>query len=117
MPGKNPLQDLLGGHAPSCYGQTYPHLSPSLAPSGHQQPLFPQTDGHLELQAQPGTPQDSPLPAHTPPSHGAKLLAEPSSARNMHDSLLPDGDLGTDLDAINPSLTDFDFQGELGAGK
>lgn len=117
MPGKNPLQDLLGGHAPSCYGQTYPHLSPSLAPSGHQQPLFPQPDGHLELQAQPGTPQDSPLPAHTPPSHGAKMLVEPSSARTMHDTLLPDGDLGTDLDAINPSLTDFDFQGELGAGK
>lgn len=43
-------------------------------------------------------------------------MAEPSSARTMHDTLLPDGDLGTDLDAINPSLTDFDFQGELGAG-
>ncbi|XP_028722869.1 forkhead box protein N1 isoform X3 [Peromyscus leucopus] len=113
MPGKNPLQDLLGGHAPSCYGQTYPHLSPSLAPSGHPQPLFPQPDGHLELQAQPVTPQDSPLPAHTPPSHSAKLLAEPSPARTVHDTLLPDGDLGTDLDAINPSLTDFDFQGNL----
>ncbi|XP_027281936.1 forkhead box protein N1 isoform X5 [Cricetulus griseus] len=113
MPGKNPLQDLLGGHAPSCYGQTYQHLSPSLAPSGHPQPLFPQPDGHLELQAQPGTPQDSPLPAHTPPSHSAKLLAEPSPARTVHDTLLPDGDLGTDLDAINPSLTDFDFQGNL----
>lgn len=35
----------------------------------------------------------------------------------MHDTLLPDGDLGTDLDAINPSLTDFDFQGELEMGK
>ena len=57
-------------------------------------------------------PRDS-LPAHTPPSHGAKLMAEPSSARTMHDTLLPDGDLGTDLDAINPSLTDFDFQGNL----
>ncbi|KAL6047572.1 hypothetical protein STEG23_007683, partial [Scotinomys teguina] len=113
MPGKNPLQDLLGGHPPSCYGQTYPHLSPSLAPSGHPQPLFPQPDGHLELQPQPVTPQDSPLPAHTPPSHSAKLLAEPSPARTMHDTLLPDGDLGTDLDAINPSLTDFDFQGNL----
>ncbi|KAM5151201.1 forkhead box protein N1 isoform 1-T1 [Callospermophilus lateralis] len=113
MPGKNPLQDLLGGHAPSCYGQTYPHLSPSLAPPGPPQPLFPQPDGHLELRAQPGTPQDSPLPAHTPPSHSAKLLAEPSPARTVHDTLLPDGDLGTDLDAINPSLTDFDFQGNL----
>ena len=60
--------------------------------------------------------ESEPLPAHTPPSHGAKLMAEPSSARTMHDTLLPDGDLGTDLDAINPSLTDFDFQGELGAG-
>nr|XP_036264468.1 forkhead box protein N1 isoform X6 [Pipistrellus kuhlii] len=76
-------------------------------------PLFPQPDGHLELRAQPGTPQDSPLPAHTPPSHSTKLLAEPSPARTMHDTLLPDGDLGTDLDAINPSLTDFDFQGNL----
>lgn len=114
MPGKNPLQDLLGGHAPTCYGQTYPHLSPNLAPSGHQQPLFPQPDGHLDLQ--PGTPQDSPLPAHTPPSHSSKLLAEPSPARTVHDPLLPDGDLGTDLDAINPSLTDFDFQGERGQG-
>ncbi|XP_044795449.1 forkhead box protein N1 isoform X4 [Bubalus bubalis] len=113
IPGKNPLQDLLGGHAPSCYGQTYSHLSPGLAPPGPPQPLFPQPDGHLELRAQPGTPQDSPLPAHTPPSHSAKLLAEPSPARTMHDTLLPDGDLGTDLDAINPSLTDFDFQGNL----
>ncbi|KAM7068392.1 forkhead box protein N1 isoform 1-T5 [Molossus nigricans] len=113
IPGKNPLQDLLGGHAPSCYGQTYSHLSPSLAPPGTPQPLFPQPDGHLELRAQPGTPQDSPLPAHTPPSHSTKLLAEPSPARTMHDTLLPDGDLGTDLDAINPSLTDFDFQGNL----
>lgn len=117
MPAKNPLQDLLGGHTPSCYGQTYSHLSPSLAPPGPPQPLFPQPDGHLELRAQPGTPQDSPLPAHTPPSHSTKLLAEPSPARTMHDTLLPDGDLGTDLDAINPSLTDFDFQGELWVGK
>ncbi|MBW04632.1 Forkhead box protein N1, partial [Eschrichtius robustus] len=113
IPGKNPLQDLLGGHAPSCYGQTYSHLSPGLAPPGPPQPLFPQPDGHLELRAQPGTPQDSPLPAHTPPSHSAKLLAEPSPARTIHETLLPDGDLGTDLDAINPSLTDFDFQGNL----
>ncbi|XP_040311260.1 forkhead box protein N1 isoform X2 [Herpailurus yagouaroundi] len=113
IPGKNPLQDLLGGHVPSCYGQTYSHLSPGLAPPGPPQPLFPQPDGHLELRAQPGTPQDSPLPANTPPSHSAKLLAEPSPARTMHDTLLPDGDLGTDLDAINPSLTDFDFQGNL----
>ncbi|XP_033040277.1 forkhead box protein N1 isoform X1 [Trachypithecus francoisi] len=113
IPGKNPLQDLLVGHAPSCYGQTYLHLSPGLAPPGPPQPLFPQPDGHLELRAQPGTPQDSPLPAHTPPSHSAKLLAEPSPARTVHDTLLPDGDLGTDLDAINPSLTDFDFQGNL----
>lgn len=115
--GKNPLQDLLGGHAPSFYGQTYSHLSPGLAPPGPLQPLFPQPDGHLELRAQPGTPQDSPLPAHTPPSHSAKLLAEPSPARTIHETLLPDGDLGTDLDAINPSLTDFDFQGELGMGR
>uniref|UniRef100_A0A452R8V3 Forkhead box N1 n=1 Tax=Ursus americanus TaxID=9643 RepID=A0A452R8V3_URSAM len=115
IPGKNPLQDLLGGHVPSCYGQTYSHLSPGLAPPGPPQPLFPQPDGHLELRAQPGTPQDSPLPANTPPSHSAKLLAEPSPARTMHDTLLPDGDLGTDLDAINPSLTDFDFQGEMTA--
>ncbi|XP_054314652.2 forkhead box protein N1 isoform X4 [Pongo pygmaeus] len=86
---------------------------PGLAPAGPPQPLFPQPDGHLELRAQPGTPQDSPLPAHTPPSHSAKLLAEPSPARTVHDTLLPDGDLGTDLDAINPSLTDFDFQGNL----
>nr|XP_031324236.1 forkhead box protein N1 isoform X8 [Camelus dromedarius] len=113
IPGKNSLQDLLGGHAPACYGQTYSHLSPGLAPPGPPQPLFPQPDGHLELRAQPDNPQDSPLPAHTPPSHSAKVLAEPSPARTMHDTLLPDGDLGTDLDAINPSLTDFDFQGNL----
>lgn len=48
-------------------------------------------------------------------SLSAKVLAEPSPARIVHDTLLPDGDLGIDLDAINPSLTDFDFQGELGA--
>ncbi|XP_074119797.1 forkhead box protein N1 [Sminthopsis crassicaudata] len=110
---KNPMTSLLGGHPPSCYPQSYPHLSPALAQPGVPQTLFPPSDGHGELRAQPGTPQDSPLPAHTPPSHGMKMLSEPSPARTMQDPLMPEGDLSTDIDTINPSLTDFDFQGNL----
>ncbi|XP_072495873.1 forkhead box protein N1 isoform X2 [Notamacropus eugenii] len=71
------------------------------------------SDGHGELRVQPGTPQDSPLPAHTPPNHGMKILSEPSPARTMQDTLMPEGDLSTDIDTINPSFTDFDFQGSL----
>ncbi|XP_060613709.2 forkhead box protein N1 [Anolis sagrei] len=49
--------------------------------------------------------QDSPVPAQSP-----KVLAGP---RSVQDVLVPDGDLSSDIDALNPSLTDFDLQGNL----
>ncbi|XP_073902551.1 forkhead box protein N1 isoform X6 [Castor canadensis] len=111
LAGSGPIRPLA---PPAGLSQPLHSIHPAPGPIPGKNPLqdlLP--DGHLELRAQPGTPQDSPLPAHTPPSHSAKLLAEPSPARTVHDTLLSDTDLGTDLDAINPSLTDFDFQGNL----
>ncbi|XP_042298643.1 forkhead box protein N1 [Sceloporus undulatus] len=55
--------------------------------------------------------QDPPLPAQSPPSgRGAKVLSGP---RSVQDVLVPDADLNSDIDALNPSLTDFDLQGNL----
>lgn len=41
-----------------------------------------------------------------------KMLPEHSPARTVQDSLLQEGDLSNDIDALNPSLTDFDLQGK-----
>ncbi|XP_039770471.1 forkhead box protein N1 [Ornithorhynchus anatinus] len=118
-PAPGPLQaknPLLGGHPPSCYPsapQGYAHLSPALGQPGGPQTLFPPAEGQGELRAQPSTSQDSPLPAQTPPIHSMKMLTEPSPARTMPDALMPEGDLSNDIDALNPSLTDFDLQGNL----
>uniref|UniRef100_A0A6I8P573 Forkhead box N1 n=1 Tax=Ornithorhynchus anatinus TaxID=9258 RepID=A0A6I8P573_ORNAN len=117
-PAPGPLQaknPLLGGHPPSCYPsapQGYAHLSPALGQPGGPQTLFPPAEGQGELRAQPSTSQDSPLPAQTPPIHSMKMLTEPSPARTMPDALMPEGDLSNDIDALNPSLTDFDLQGK-----
>ncbi|EMP37812.1 Forkhead box protein N1 [Chelonia mydas] len=67
----------------------------------------------IELRAQPSTTQDSPLPAQTPPIHGMKMLTEHSTARTMQDTLMQEADMSNDIDALNPSLIDFDLQGNL----
>ncbi|TRZ24295.1 hypothetical protein HGM15179_002743 [Zosterops borbonicus] len=43
------------------------------------------------------------------------MLPEHSPARTVQDTLLQEGDLSNDIDALNPSLTDFDLQALLEA--
>ncbi|KFO09988.1 Forkhead box protein N1 [Balearica regulorum gibbericeps] len=113
---KNPLPNLLGGQQTACYSspQGFPQISSTLM----QQPpdpqtLFPSGEAQSELRTQPSITQDSPLPAQTPPICGVKMLTEHCTARTMQDTLMQEGDLSNDIDALNPSLTDFDLQGNL----
>lgn len=111
---KNPLPNLLGGQQTACY--TSPQGFPQISSTLMQQPpdpqtLFPSGDTQSELRTQPSITQDSPLPAQTPPMCGVKMLTEHSTARTMQDTLMQEGDLSNDIDALNPSLTDFDLQG------
>ncbi|PKU37269.1 solute carrier family 13 member hypothetical protein [Limosa lapponica baueri] len=109
---KTPVPNLLGGQQTACYPspQGFPHISTPLM----QQPPDPQTlyssgEAQGELGTQPCAPQDSPLPAQTPPSCGARG----SPAHTAPGTLLQEGELSNDIDALNPSLTDFDLQGNL----
>ncbi|XP_074016878.1 forkhead box protein N1 [Numenius arquata] len=109
---KTPVSNLLGGQQTACYPspQGFPHISTPLM----QQPPDPQTlyssgEAQGELGTQPCVPQDSPLPAQTPPSCGARG----SPAHTAPGTLLQEGELSNDIDALNPSLTDFDLQGNL----
>ncbi|KAF1448084.1 Forkhead box protein N1, partial [Pygoscelis papua] len=113
---KNPLPNLLGGQQTACY--TSPQGFPPISSTLMQQPpdpqtLFPSGEAQSELRTQPSITQDSPLPAQTPPICGVKMLTEHSTARTMQDTLMQEGDLSNDIDALNPSLTDFDLQGNL----
>ncbi|CAM2104224.1 unnamed protein product [Caretta caretta] len=114
---KNALPSLLGGHQTPCYTspQVFPQISPTLMQQspGIPQSIFPSADTQIELRAQPSTTQDSPLPAQTPPIHGMKMLTEHSTARTMQDTLMQEADMSNDIDALNPSLIDFDLQGNL----
>uniref|UniRef100_A0A8C6ZR11 Forkhead box N1 n=1 Tax=Nothoprocta perdicaria TaxID=30464 RepID=A0A8C6ZR11_NOTPE len=113
---KNPLPNLLGGQQTACYTspQGFPQLSTTLMQqSPDPQTLFPSGEAQSELRTQPSITQDSPLPAQTPPTCSVKMLTEHSTARTMQDTLMQEGDLSNDIDALNPSLTDFDLQGNL----
>lgn len=110
---RNPLPSLLGGQQAACYAspQGFPPLPGTLMPQSRDpQSLFPPGEARSEPSGQPSITQDSPLPAQTPPMCGGKVL-EPPAARTVQDSLLQEGDLSNDIDALNPSLTDFDLQG------
>ncbi|NWR60330.1 FOXN1 protein, partial [Bucorvus abyssinicus] len=112
---RNPLPSLLGGQQAACYAspQGFPPLPGTLMPQSRDpQSLFPPGEARSEPSSQPSITQDSPLPAQTPPMCGGKVL-EPPAARTVQDSLLQEGDLSNDIDALNPSLTDFDLQGNL----
>ncbi|XP_068126264.1 forkhead box protein N1 [Hyperolius riggenbachi] len=102
---------------PPCYNSLphgYPQISPAMIqqPHGMVQNHFPPPDNQGELNTQPINPQDSPIPAHTPPLHSMKMITEHSPTRTMQDHLM-DGELSTDIDALNPTLTDFELQGNL----
>ncbi|NXH47648.1 FOXN1 protein, partial [Dicaeum eximium] len=113
---KSPLPALLGGQQPACYTspQGFPQIPTALLQHPPDPPsLFPAGDAQSQLRTQPSIPQDSPVPAQSPPSCGMKMLPEHSPARTVQDTLLQEGDLSNDIDALNPSLTDFDLQGNL----
>ncbi|KAM4760220.1 forkhead box protein N1 isoform 3-T4 [Cyanocitta cristata] len=113
---KSPLPTLLGGQQPGCYAspQGFPQISTALMQhTPGPQSLFPAGEAQSQLRTQPSIPQDSPVPAQSPPSCGMKMLPEHSPARTVQDTLLQEGDLSNDIDALNPSLTDFDLQGNL----
>ncbi|KAM4700040.1 forkhead box protein N1 isoform 2-T3 [Discoglossus pictus] len=115
MSGTMQTKKQLASHQPPCYS-SLPHGYPQISPAMIQQPHgippnhFPQPDNQSELRAQPINPQDSPIPAHTPPLH--KMLTEHSPTRTMQDNFI-EGELSNDIDALNPSLTDFDLQGNF----
>ncbi|XP_009883537.1 PREDICTED: forkhead box protein N1 [Charadrius vociferus] len=109
---KTPVPNLLGGQQTACYPspQGFPHISTTLMQQPPEpQTLFPSGEAQSELATQPRAPQDSPLPAQTPPGCGARG----SPARTAPGTLLQEGELSNDIDALNPSLTDFDLQGNL----
>nr|DBA34280.1 TPA: hypothetical protein GDO54_001858 [Pyxicephalus adspersus] len=92
----------------------YPQISPAMIQQPHNmaQNHFSSPDNQGEINTQHINPQDSPIPAHTPPLHNMKMITEHSPTRTMHDHLI-EGELSTDIDALNPSLTDFELQGNL----
>uniref|UniRef100_H0Z6H9 Forkhead box N1 n=1 Tax=Taeniopygia guttata TaxID=59729 RepID=H0Z6H9_TAEGU len=116
LQAKSPLPALLGGQQPSCYTspQGFPQIPTALLQHTPDPPsLFSAGEAQSQLRTQPSIPQDSPVPAQSPPSCGMKMLPEHSPARTVQDTLLQEGDLSNDIDALNPSLTDFDLQGNL----
>ncbi|XP_034280345.1 forkhead box protein N1 [Pantherophis guttatus] len=74
----------------------------------------PSVSGQMPLQPLPLYAQNgqgalpSPLPAQSPPACGMKMLVP-----SRPELLLLDGDLSMDVDALNPSITGFDLQGNL----
>uniref|UniRef100_UPI00398F0AAE forkhead box protein N1-like n=1 Tax=Pristiophorus japonicus TaxID=55135 RepID=UPI00398F0AAE len=81
------------------------------------QPQFGQPHLYSQTRAQANTTQESPIPGQTPTIHGipdisSQLLMEQSIAKNIHD-IVVEGDNSTDIDALNPSLVDFELQGNL----
>ncbi|NXU48044.1 FOXN1 protein, partial [Turnix velox] len=109
---KTPVPNLLGGQQSACYPspQAFPHIStPLMQQPADPRTLFPSGEAHGELGTGHCAPQDSPLPAQTPPGCGARG----SPASSAPGTLLQEGELSNDIDALNPSLTDFDLQGNL----
>ncbi|XP_077168287.1 forkhead box protein N1 isoform X2 [Paroedura picta] len=113
-PVKSPLTNVLQGQQTSCY-RTAPGFD-SLSPTFVQQlpdspqALLPPADAQGENRGLSGPAREPPLPAH--PALG-RAVKEHAAARTVHDLFMPGGDLSNDVDALNPSLTDFDFQGNL----
>ncbi|XP_069082271.1 forkhead box protein N1 isoform X2 [Pleurodeles waltl] len=97
-------------------------LQPMLVTSGsqkddqqlrrHHSTNFSTPDHQDDIRIPRSSPQESPIPAHTPPIHSMKMLPELSSERTMQDTLM-EGELSNDIDALNPSLTDFELHGNL----
>ncbi|XP_040279390.1 forkhead box protein N1 isoform X1 [Bufo bufo] len=112
------VSDSMPGKKPPPSYTSLPHGYPQISPAMIQQPHpisqnhFSPPENQSEMTTQSINPQDSPIPAHTPPLHNMKLLTEHSPTRTMQDQLM-EGELSNDIDALNPSLTDFELQGNL----
>ncbi|XP_078536242.1 forkhead box protein N1 isoform X2 [Lissotriton helveticus] len=78
----------------------------------HHSTHFPTPDHQDDIRMQHNSPRESPIPAHSPPIHRMKMLPDLSSERIMQDTLM-EGELSNDIDALNPSLTDFELNGNL----
>ncbi|XP_015277365.1 PREDICTED: forkhead box protein N1 isoform X1 [Gekko japonicus] len=113
-PAKSPLPNVLRGQQTFCYRAApgFAPVSPSFVQQLPDSPqaLLPPADAQGEQRVLSGTVHEPPLPAQPPPGRAVK---EHAAARTEHDLFLPEGDLSNDVDALNPSLTDFDFQGNL----
>ncbi|XP_066455699.1 forkhead box protein N1 [Eleutherodactylus coqui] len=117
QPIHNVSESLHGKKPPPSYTSLphgYPQISPAMIQQPHAIPRnhFSPPQNQSELATQPINPQDSPIPAHTPPLHNIKMLMEHSPTRTMQDQLI-ESELSNDIDALNPSLTDFELQGNL----
>ncbi|KAI1902870.1 hypothetical protein AGOR_G00020750 [Albula goreensis] len=55
---------------------------------------------------------ESPLPPQTPPSYSAALLVDHCSSMSTQEQLM-EGDMGTDIDTLNPSLSHLPLHGKL----
>ncbi|XP_043574836.1 forkhead box protein N1-like [Chiloscyllium plagiosum] len=101
------------------YGETGMPANMNQDCSGHatMQPQLRQPQLRSQPSAQSNTAQESPIPGQTAPiasiaEISSQLLTEKSLIKDMHD-ILVEGDINTDIDALNPSLVDFELQGNL----
>ncbi|XP_061461471.1 forkhead box protein N1 [Rhineura floridana] len=111
LPPTHPPPSVLGGQQTSCYGAPppgFPQISPAFMHQGQPdgpQTLLPSADAQNGHRG-----QDSPVATQLPLGRQMKMLA---AARPLQDVLAPEGDLSNDVDALSPSLTDFNLQGNL----
>ncbi|XP_041054085.1 forkhead box protein N1-like [Carcharodon carcharias] len=117
----------LGHFQPPCiipHPQLHPYHEPGMQMNTNQdcsdhaitQPQLCQPHLYNQTRAQTNSTQDSPIPGQTPPIHripdiSSQLLTENTPTKDIND-ILVEGDISTDVDALNPSLVDFEFQGK-----
>ncbi|XP_041920549.1 forkhead box protein N1 [Alosa sapidissima] len=121
--------DTVSPHVPTQPREHDPHshrqpLYSYSSPAASQRPPYlPHNPTVFPFQCivtqQPGTilpsnigALESPLPAQTPPSYSAALQANNGVSQSMQELLL-EGDQSTDIDMLNPSLTDLQLHGYL----
>ncbi|XP_026884834.2 forkhead box protein N1 [Electrophorus electricus] len=92
-------------------GAAHSHL---LLPSNPQPfPFYPPITQQPSTHLPPCTGSlDSPLPAHTPPSYSAALQTNRGTAGSLQE-LLMEAEMSSDIDTLNPSLTDLQLHGHL----
>ncbi|XP_053222351.1 forkhead box protein N1 [Podarcis raffonei] len=110
LPSKPPQPGMLGAPQTSCYGvppQGFSQVSSTFLQPDGSQSLLPPADAQNGHQGQDSPPGG----AQAPPGRGMKMLAMARAA--VQEVPMAEGDLSHDVDALNPSLTDFELQGNL----